>query len=252
MPDKYTCEIIANKKLADNVFTIAVSNKELAAVACPGQFLHIKCGDARLLRRPISICDIRGATVIFVIEAVGEGTRWLSNSRSGQKLDILGPLGNGFSMPEGRIIAIGGGMGVPPMLLTAKSAIGDVTAIIGFRNKERVILKNEFSSICNEVYITTDDGSFGLRGPVTAPLQELLEIGEYSAVLACGPRAMLSAVTVLCRLHGVPCQVSLEERMACGVGACLTCACATVSDGDKRMSRVCRDGPVFNAGEVVW
>jgi len=252
MPDKYLCEVVARERLIDNVFIITAVNRDLAAEANAGQFLHIKCGEARLLRRPVSICSVRGSVFEFVFEVKGEGTRWLSKCEAGQILDIVGPLGNGFSIPEGKIITIGGGIGTPPMLFAAESATGKVTAVIGFRNINRILLKDEFAEVCDEVYITTDDGSFGLRGPVTTPLPELLESGGYSAVLACGPRAMLSAVAVLCKQYGVPCQVSLEERMGCGVGACLVCACATASGGIERMSRVCKDGPVFDAGEVIW
>jgi len=250
MPDKYACEVVVNERLTDNVFIITAVNRALAAKAVAGQFLHIKCGEAHLLRRPVSICSVRGSAFEFVFEVKGEGTRWLSNREAGQMLNILGPLGNGFSIPAGKIITIGGGIGTPPLLFAAESAIGGVTAVIGFQNKDRIILKDEFETVCEEVYVTTDDGSFGIRGPVTAPLPELLGSGEYSAVLACGPRAMLSAVAALCKQYSVPCQVSLEERMGCGVGACLVCACATVSGGTESMSRVCKDGPVFDAGEI--
>ena len=251
VPDKYICEVVKKEKLADNVFIVTAANVELAAAAGPGQFLHVKCGEARMLRRPISVCCVRGSCFRFAFEVKGEGTQWLSKCEPGQALDILGPLGNGFAFPEGKIIVIGGGIGVPPMLCAAESAIGEVTAVIGFRNKDRIMLMDGFAAVCDEVYVATDDGSFGSYGPVTMPLIKLLEGGGYSAVMACGPHAMLSAVTVLCKLYGVPCQVSLEERMACGVGACLVCACATVSDGIQGMSRVCKDGPVFESGKVV-
>ena len=252
MPDKYLCEVVRNKRLCDGVFAITIESEAIADEALAGQFLHIKCGSERLLRRPISICSVRGGEIDFVFEVKGEGTSWLSMRMAGEKLDILGPLGNGFSMPEGNIITVGGGIGVPPMLFTAEETFGSVTALLGFRSEDKIILKDEFEAICEKVIITTDDGSYGIHGAVTAPLSDFLENGKFDGVLACGPRAMLYAVAKACRTYGVSCQVSLEERMGCGVGACLVCACATVSGGIPAMSRVCMDGPVFEASEVVW
>ena len=255
MPDIYTCGIVEKIRLTNEVFAIKVVCGKLAEEAGAGQFVHIECGRGNLLRRPVSICRVDGDKLEFVFEVKGEGTRWLSGQELGQTLSILGPLGNGFKFPEGGVITVGGGIGVPPMLFaseSAKSGGGRVTAILGFRDAGRIILKEEFESVCDEVFITTDDGSFGIHGPVTAPLADLLDGGGYGAVMACGPRAMLRAVAEVCKLRGVECQVSLEERMGCGVGACLVCACATVKDGREQMSRVCRDGPVFSAGEVVW
>ena len=252
MPNDYTCEVVDKEKLTDTTYELTIVSGGLAAIARAGQFLHIKCGQSRILRRPISISSLRGDALEFVFDVKGEGTRWLSMREPGDYLEILGPLGKAFTIPDGNIIVVGGGNGSPPMLFASELAKGSVTAILGFRNESRVILKNDFKDVCDEVYITTDDGSFGIKGSVTVPLMELLEKGGYEAVLACGPRAMLSAVSVLCKLYAVPCQVSLEERMGCGVGACLVCACATVTDGVGQMSRVCLDGPVFDASEVVW
>ena len=250
MPERYFCQIAAREKIADDIFAVTVGWKESAAVR-PGQFIHIKCGDL-LLRRPISICSVSDGTLKFVFEVKGEGTSRLSQYRTGEVLDILGPLGNGFTLPQGRVITVGGGIGVPPMLHAAESHKYPVTAILGFRDKSRVILKAEFEPVCDEVFVTTDDSSFGIRGPVTGPLEELLKADAEATVLACGPRAMLSAVAQVCEKYGAPCQVSLEERMGCGVGACLVCACEMRIDGEEHMQRVCKDGPVFNAREVVW
>ena len=275
MPDVYICEVIENKKLNATTFAVTVecggasggasvgssSNGPatvralaggLASSARAGQFIHIDCGEGLLLRRPISVCNIRGDKLTFVFEVKGEGTRRLSAVLPGQKLDILGPLGNGFSFPDGDILVVGGGIGAPPMLFAAKSAKGRVTAVLGFRDSGGVILKNEFEEACDRVFITTDDGSFGIHGTVMEPIGELLRGGGFKAVMACGPRPMLSAVAELCERQGVYCQVSLEEYMACGVGACLVCDCATVKGEIAGMSRVCKDGPVFDARDVVW
>ncbi|MCL2402002.1 MAG: dihydroorotate dehydrogenase electron transfer subunit [Oscillospiraceae bacterium] len=248
MPNRYICEITASERMTDTAFAMTVNCGELAGEVHPGQFIHIKCGEERLLRRPISICRADADTLEFVFEIKGEGTRWLAERKPGDRLDILGPLGNGFALPEsGNIIAISGGIGVPPMLFAAQSATGGVTALLGFRDDDKVILTQAFAEVCDTVRVITDD-----KGYVTDLLEEELNNGAHSAVIACGPRAMLKAVAEICKRHNVPCQVSLEERMGCGVGACLVCACATQIDGKDHMRRVCKDGPVFNAAEVVW
>ena len=259
MPDVYSCEIIDKRVLTDAVVSITVSDNELAKQSSAGQFLHIKCGEARLLRRPISICSLKGDNIRFVFEVKGEGTRWLSEQGIGEKLNILGPLGKGFAIPDGKIIVVGGGVGTPPMLLLAESAgnANTVTAILGFRSADRIILTNEFKETCDKVIITTDDGSAGIHGAVTKPLEELLKSGEYTAVMSCGQLLMQKAVADMCAKYKVSCQVSLEERMGCGVGACLVCACATVNSNgitveNTQMSRTCIDGPVFNASDVIW
>jgi len=252
MPDVFTCEVVGNDMLTDFAFAVTASCGGLVAQTRPGQFIHIRCGGERLLRRPFGVCSVHGDALRFVFEVKGEGTRWLSMRKPGSTLDILGPLGNGYSIPEGDVIVVGGGLGAPPMLFAAETAKGRATAVLGFRDSSRIILSNEFEEACDKVYITTDDGSFGICGTVAAPLSELLKSGRYSAVLACGQRAMLLAVAAICKNYGIPCQVSMEERMGCGVGACMVCACATVIDGAERMSRVCKDGPVFDANDVVW
>ena len=281
MPDVFLCEIVDKKTLADAVVSITVSCNELARQSSAGQFLHIKCGETRLLRRPISICSLQGGNIRFVFEVKGEGTRWLSEQEIGDELNILGPLGKGFNIPNGKIIVVGGGVGTPPMLLAAESANGkakktnrlapgesrknDVIAILGFRSADRIILTEEFIKICEKVIVTTDDGSAGIQGAVTKPLEELLKSGEYSAVMSCGQLLMQKAVADMCAKYNVQCQVSLEERMGCGIGACLVCACATVNNSgttaqdssgtvieNTEMSRVCIDGPVFNASNVIW
>ena len=260
MPDKYLCEVASVNEIAQGVVAISVVGEVLARNARPGQFLHIKCGSERLLRRPFGISNVRGDVLDFVFEVKGGGTKWLSEIKPGQLLDILGPLGNGFTFPEGRIIVVGGGLGSPPMLFAARAAKGGATAVLGFRENSRVIMVREFTSVCENVYLTTDDGSAGLHGQVTAPLRELLVEGGFDAVLACGQLAMQREVAILCDQYNVPCQVSMEERMGCGIGACLVCVCSTVSKDENtatsgsvaHMSRVCVDGPVFDAREVVW
>ena len=252
MSGVYQCRIVEKKRLSDSLFEFSFVNESLAKDSKPGQFLHIRCGEERLLRRPISISDVRGSVLTFVVEARGGGTRWLCEREAGEPLDILGPLGKGFSIPEGDAIVIGGGVGVPPLLYAAKSVRGRVTAILGFRDSHNMMLLDEFEDVCEKVYVTTEDGGHGIQGLATLPLETLLKEGGYKAVMTCGPHPMMSAVAKLCKQHGVPCQASLEERMACGIGACLVCACATKAANKEQISRVCIDGPVFDAGEVLW
>ena len=252
MPDIYLCEIVENTLLTDAVFSITVISKELAGASRAGQFLHIKCGEARILRRPISICCVKDDKIRFIFDAKGEGTRWLSGCQIGEKLDILGPLGNNFTIPEDKFIVVGGGMGTPPMLYAAEASGNKATAILGFRCASRVILTEEFKKACNDVYITTDDGSVGIHGAVTQPLEELLKSGEYSAVMSCGQMLMQKSVAELCAFYSIPCQVSVEERMGCGIGACLVCACAVIGENGKEMRRACIDGPVYFSDKVVW
>ena len=252
MPGRYYCEVVDNEQLSEGIFRVTVVSGPIADEAEAGQFIHIKCGEERLLRRPMGIAGVRGDAIEFVFEAKGSGTRWLSLREPGQELDILGPLGRGFSFPEGDIIIVGGGMGSPLMLFAAESAKSGVTAVLGFRELPRVIMKREFMSVCDEVFLTTEDGSAGTRGVVTEPLEALLKAGGFAAVMACGQITMQREVAKLCKQYSVPCQVTLEERMGCGIGACQSCACETISGGTTKMSRVCVDGPVFNAAEVVW
>ena len=252
MPDVYSCDVVHNEKLTDRVYAVTISCPEIAGAARPGQFINIKCGADSLLRRPISICGVDEDEIRFVFEVKGAGTSWLSRRVPGRRLDVLGPLGNGYHIPDGDIIVVGGGVGTPPLLFAAASSTGAVSAVIGFSDSRAVILRNEFETVCDSVCVTTDDGSSGIRGTVSGPLTELLEKGGNKPVLACGPQLMLRAVADICDRFGAPCQVSMEERMACGVGACVVCACATQRDGAQGMSLVCKDGPVFDAREVVW
>ena len=252
MPDVYMCGLAGKKETADGIFEFTVVNEALAEEARAGQFLHVKCGGGRILRRPISIAGVRDGALSFVFEAVGGGTGWLAAREEGDILDILGPLGKGFDLPDGDVLDVGGGVGVPPLLFAAACAHGGVTAVLGFRNEKKMMLIKEFEDECGRVVVATDNGGYGIHGTVMRPLEALLKDGAYSAVLTCGPMPMMSAVAELCKRYDIPCQASLEERMGCGVGACLVCACLTVRGGVRGMSHVCKDGPVFNAEEVVF
>ncbi|MCL2569413.1 MAG: dihydroorotate dehydrogenase electron transfer subunit [Oscillospiraceae bacterium] len=242
------CEIITSRELAPDIFAITIEAGALGELAKPGQFLHIKCGDGVLLRRPISICDCRDGYLKLVFRVVGPGTQWLAEQKRGA-LDVLGPLGTGFSVEGRHILLVGGGIGVPPLLYAARAATGLTTAILGFSTADQVILTEQFRDVCKGVILTTDDGTAGEHCFATSPLEQKLQSGNYDAILACGPNPMLKAVAELADRYNVPCQVSMEERMACGVGACLGC---TVTMTDGRNLRACHEGPVFNAKEVQW
>ncbi len=222
-----------------------------------GQFLHIKCGDGQLLRRPISVArtqwDQPEDTAALIFEVRGEGTRWLSRRKAGDELDVLGPLGNGFHVPEkGRCLLVGGGIGVPPLMEYAESLQWSKTAVLGYRTKDKAFpaVVSRFQENCERTYLCTDDGTLGRYGFVDDQVRDILaKDKDFTVVLACGPKPMLKSVARVAAEFGIPCQVSMEERMACGVGACLGCA---IRMKDGTMKHVCKDGPVFDAEEVDW
>jgi len=250
------CTVIGLTPLNESTYWLDLEAGKMVAKGGlhAGQFLHVKCGDAHLLRRPISVAlwmeDEPEDTVALSFEVRGEGTRWLSERAPGDQLDVLGPLGNGFTMGRGRYLLVGGGIGVPPLLGCAGRGGEQTTAVLGFRSKDRAILVDRFEECCRDVLVCTDDGSLGKKEFVDGLVREELEKhGDYAGVLACGPTPMLRAVARAAAKYHIPCQVSMEERMACGVGACLVCACK-MKDGHYR--HVCKDGPVFDAQEVDW
>lgn len=254
MPKTGEYEIIHTRRLTPAVFELWLRAPEIADTAQPGQFLHIGCGESRLLRRPVSICDADGGAVRLVIGERGEGTKWLASRKAGDRLDVLGPLGHGFRIAGdgGPVLLAGGGLGVPPLVFAARRLGPRAHACAGFLCRDSVMLIDSLSGFCSGVSVCTDDGSAGVRGTVCLPLKSALETGRFESVLACGPRPMLRAVAALAREYGVPCQVSLEERMGCGVGACLVCACRIKSENGFEYKHVCSDGPVFDACEVDW
>ena len=262
MKVEHKCKIIAKEQLTQDAVSMTLDVGDMLYHARtvigkpihPGQFVHINCGHSRLLRRPISVCfwegDATGGTIRIVFEVKGEGTRWLARRPVGHTVDVLGPLGNGFQTTPGPYLLVGGGVGVPPLYGCACYTGGSSTAILGFRSKDRAILLDEFDRECINVQIATDDGSMGYHGFVDALVrQELEKEHRYQGVLACGPKPMLKSVAKVAEEFGVPCQASMEERMGCGVGACLVCSCGMKGGSVKH---VCKDGPVFDSREVDW
>ncbi|MBQ8182039.1 MAG: dihydroorotate dehydrogenase electron transfer subunit [Ruminococcus sp.] len=248
--------IIAEKTaIARNIYSFTISCPEVAQIAVPGQFVHIRIGSFTL-RRPISICGIDPVkgTLRIVFEIRGEGTSAIANLNKGDVIDMLAPLGHGFTVNPDfkKVILIGGGIGTPPMLPLAKAYGEKAVAISGFRNASAVILQEDFAAAGAETILCTDDGSAGIHGFVTQPLEELVKNGGVDAVFACGPTPMLKRITEICKENSVYCEISLEERMACGIGACLGCACKTKRNDEEYFAHVCKDGPVFKAEEVLW
>ena len=250
MPIQKSCTVVEAVRLNAFAYSFTLEAEGMTPEG-PDQFVHVKCGHSRLLRRPISICDWEENLLRIVFEVRGEGTEWLSRRKAGDRLDVLGPLGRGFRMDrEGRYLLVGGGIGVPPMLGCAKWTAERSTAVLGFRSADRAMLSKDFQKSCKEIFLCSDDGSIGRHGFVDAQVRDILEKDkDFTEVLACGPKPMLKNVAAVAAGFGVPCQVSMEERMACGVGAYLGCA---IQMADGTMQHVCKDGPVFDAGEVDW
>lgn len=221
-----------------------------------GQFIEIRVTDEiePLLRRPISIHNIEGNILEFIFQVKGKGTEILSEKEIGEEIDILGPLGKGtFEFKDKKNIAvIGGGIGIFPLYELAKQAKGQATVnmYLGFRNKDFVLLENEYKAVSDKFVLTTDDGSYGEKGFAINFLKEDIEKGNIDGIYACGPLPMLKAVQELAKNTNTPCQISLEERMGCGIGVCLGCA-VKVSAGEQTVyTHVCKAGPVFDANVV--
>jgi len=248
------CKLIEKKEIAPNIFDFTVECPS-ETNTIPGQFVHVKCGGTTFLRRPISICDAYDNKLRFIFEIRGEGTRELAKVQVGETLDILAPLGRGFDLDlaktDGEIVLVGGGIGTFPLLYLAKALEQNgksSIAVLGYRTKELVTLNGAFTAVCKDVKVTTDDGSFGHKGFVTDVLADILKSNKISAIYTCGPTIMMKRVADIAKEHDIPCQVSMEERMACGIGACVTCTCGVAGLN----VRVCKDGPIFDAELVNW
>lgn len=248
--DSILCRLVSAASLAPGVYDFRLECPELAAAAEPGQFAQFYL-PGHALRRPISICGIdrKAGTLRFVFQVRGAGTAELAEFREGDRVEILAPLGKGFPIDKTkRTLLVGGGIGTPPLLGAAAALGGNAVAVLGFRNKEAVILEEDFRAAGAKVLVATDDGSYGYHGLVT----ELAEGEDFRAVFACGPGSMLRAVKALAERRGAEGYLSLEQRMACGVGACLGCAVALRGeDGGAYYGHVCKDGPVFEMGRLA-
>lgn len=245
MAKNFTAEIISNEAVAEKIFRLTVDAPELAENSRAGQFVHVKISDDFTLRRPLGIASTAGGRVKIFYRLVGRGTEFLSQRRAGERLEILGSLGNGFTPRDGKVLLVGGGMGLAPLLCAAEKFSADI--LMGGRNSGEVnFWQAEFKPHVEEIFLTTDDGSVGIYGFVTDALPDVLAKKNYSAVLTCGPEIMMRGVAKIAREKNLPCEVSFERRMACGLGACLSCSIDT-ADGRRK---VCKDGPIFDARKV--
>lgn len=248
--------VIKKENLAKDIYSFEIFCPEIASAAKPGQFAQVKVS-GKFLRRPVSICEINKekGTIRLVFAVKGEGTRILAETEKNSNIDILAPLGNGFETDDSfkKVILVGGGIGVPPMVQLSAVYKERASAIIGFRDKAAVILRNEFERNGSEVIVCTDDGSEGIHGFVTSPLEDILSEKSADIIYACGPVPMLKNISAAAKKYNTKCFVSLEERMGCGIGACLVCVCSIKDkNGAEQSLHVCKNGPVFNAEEVVW
>ena len=246
---KDTC-ILSQNMIGKDIYSLWIKAGDIAEAAKPGQFVNVYTDDASLLLpRPISICEINKdqGTLRLVYRVAGKGTKRLSGLSSGDEVKILGPLGNGFPLKSGRALLIGGGIGIPPMLELAKN-LDDPIIVAGYRDE--IFLKNELGS-AGELHISSENGMIGVKGNVMDAIRTDNLSGDV--IYACGPLVMLSAVKKFAKENNIPAYISLEERMACGVGACLGCVCKTVKENSHthvNNARVCTEGPVFDAEEV--
>lgn len=238
-------------KEANDIYSIWIEEKEIVELTKPGQFVSLYSKDgSKLLPRPISVCEIdkENGTLRLVFRVVGAGTLEFSKLKVGDTLDVMGPLGNGFTLEGKKAILIGGGIGIPPMLQLAKELNIEKQIVLGYRDE--LFLNEEFNMHGN-VYISTEDGSAGTKGNVIDAIKE--HNLEADIIFACGPTPMLRGVKAYAMEHGIRAQLSMEERMACGVGACFGCVCkSTEKDHHSNVNnkRICKDGPVFYAEEV--
>lgn len=245
--------IVSQKCIGTDIYDMVLSFPRGAKEAKPGQFIAMYCEDGtKILPRPISICgiDAEKGTLRVVYRIAGEGTRLFSEMKEGDSLEVLGPLGNGFTMKEEKAIIVGGGIGIPPMLELDKQLSCEKTVVLGYRDE--LFLKDEFESYA-DVVVATEDGSCGTKGTVIDAIKEAGVDGKV--IYACGPMPMLKALAEYAEAHDMEAQISLEERMACGIGACLGCICKTKKKDhhtNVNNQRICKDGPVFDAKEVVF
>lgn len=258
MPVVEQVKIVKKESLKKDIFQFTIESKKMSHEALPGQFLEIRVNDdiEPFLRRPISIHKINPEKneLEFIFQVKGKGTEILSNKQEGDKISIMGPLGKGsfrFKNHQ-KISIIGGGIGIFPLYELAKQANqnADVTTYLGFRSKDFVVLEDEFSKVSNKLVITTDDGSYKESGFAINFLKADCEKEKPDCIYACGPLPMLKAVRDFATQNNIPAQVSLEERMGCGIGICL--GCAVKRKNAEGYKHVCKDGPVFDVNEVEF
>ncbi len=237
-------KIIDNTPLTKTVFKMKLQG-DVSDITSSGQFVNIKL-DGLYLRRPISVCDSEDGVLTLIYKVVGKGTEQMSKMAAGEELNILTGLGNGYdiSLSGDKPLLLGGGVGVPPLYMLAKKLIAEgkkVSVVLGFNTKDEIFCEEDFKALGADVFVTTADGSYGIKGFVTDAMKDI----DYSYFYTCGPEPMLKAIFRASSTSG---QFSFEERMGCGFGACMGCSCKTVT-GYKR---ICKDGPVLKKEEILW
>ena len=246
--------LVRQEVLAEGVYKLTAAAPGIALRANPGQFVQVGISrGGTLLRRPLGLAEADMVTgyVSLIYRVAGKGTMALSQLKQGDSIKLLGPLGHGFGTKVEKTLLVGGGMGLSPLLYEAEYLFRhqlEADVLMGGRSAQEVFWRQLFKDYSSKIHITTDDGSLGIKGFVTTILPDLLQENGYDLVIACGPEIMMKNVAKICRDYGVTCEVSLERRMGCGLGACLSCSIDTVSGRRK----VCKDGPVFPAEEVFF
>lgn len=246
------CKIVYNRQIVEDVYEMVFMSKSISLEAKPGQFVNLYCkSEAKMLPRPISICEVNKEEewVKIIYAVVGEGTKDFSILKIGDVIEVLGPLGNGYRIVEcEETILVGGGVGTPPLLELAKRIDGKKTIYLGFRTNPYLL---ESLRKYGEVYVATDDGSYGYHGTVVDLMKK--NGAKGNKLYACGPKPMLKAVQKFASERNIEAQLSLEERMGCGFGACVGCVCKVKADNEVGYTykKVCKDGPVFDAKEVL-
>lgn len=251
------CDIFENRQITQDIFELRLNSPQIAQSARPGQFCMIEVSTSAdpLLKRPLSIHDVSETKteLSFIYRVVGKGTALLAEKRAGDKVRVLGPLGNGFSFSQDqKPVLVGGGLGIAPMLFLARAISQlqqNAVVILGARNASELVTLEQFKALDCALMLATEDGSIGSKGFVTSHLKEVLSAGKTDKVFACGPMPMLKAVYEMTASASTPCEVSLETQMACGIGACLGCA---VPSTRSSYLHVCKEGPVFDGKDVLW
>lgn len=259
----YRTKILNSQKQGNSYHLLVISQPELADLAKPGQFVYLKVSESYdpLLPRPLSIhqIDHKKGIIYLLFQIKGKGTKVLSALKTGDELTVLGPLGNGFRLNNDykNIVLVGGGIGTAPLLYLATELLlknCGLTVLLGYKDRNNLVAYESFAQLDCRLLIATEDGSWGQKGRITELLNNLLEEERIDSIYACGPEPMLKAVQEIAAIRRVEdCQLSLEARMGCGIGACMSCVCGVkMKDGSYGYKKVCNEGPVFDSKEVSF
>lgn len=262
---KNICKVVSNKKISKDIFLMTLKSKYLAEKSKAGQFVHVlvptkNAGDkSPFLRRPFGVnwVDKKKQTFSILYKVVGTGTELLSKTQKGDALDVMGPLGNGFEIKKAKKqIIISGGLGIAPLMLLIEQIkqqkAGDIHLFLGAKDKNEIVFVSQLKKLAKKVIVTTDDGSIGEKCLITNPAEKILQQDKNAQVYACGPHPMLKCVAGLSKKYKIKAQLSLEEKMACGVGVCMGCPVKVRENKKEIYKMVCKDGPIFNAEDIIW